>query len=318
MDDSSPAGRKQGQGKGTDGVLVVDKPTGLTSFDVVARVRRACREKRVGHAGTLDPEATGVLVVCLGEATKLVPYLMDADKEYRATARLGITTDTDDAAPGSQVLCTAPEAALAALTESQIAEALARLVGSISQKPPRFSALKVDGQRLYDKARAVRTEEESLALESEVAAKTRTVEIFGIELESVSLAAPFPELTFRVHCGKGTYIRSIARDLGEALGVGGHLTALRRLRVGRFEVSQGVSIDQLGSAQLLPLPTAVAHLPSLCVSPEIALRVRQGHRATVAALPLPQAAVAAIFDEQQNLIALLSRSEGTWRIARGF
>jgi tRNA pseudouridine55 synthase len=316
MDANSPAGRKEGQGK--DGVLVVDKPTGLTSFDVVARVRRALREKRVGHAGTLDPEATGVLVVCLGEATKLVPYLMDADKEYRATARLGITTDTDDAAPGSQVLRTAPEAALAAVIESQIAEALARQVGSISQKPPRFSALKVDGQRLYDKARAVRTEEESLALETEVAAKTRTVEVFGIELESVALATPFPEVTFRVHCGKGTYIRSIARDLGEALGVGAHLTALRRLRVGRFEVSQAVSMDELASAQLSPLPTAVAHLPSLSVSPEVALRVRQGHRATVAALPLPRAEVAAILDEQQNLIALLSRCEGTWRIARGF
>lgn len=301
-----------------DGVLLVDKPTGLTSFDVVARVRRALREKRVGHAGTLDPEATGLLLLCLGEATKLVPYLMDADKEYRATARLGIATDTDDAAPGSKALFTASEEALRTLTETQITQALQQQVGSIAQKPPRFSALKVDGQRLYDKARAVQTEEDAQAIEQQIEAKTRTVEIHDIQLESVSLSVPQPELTFRVHCGKGTYIRSIARDLGEALGVGAHLTALRRLRVGRFSVEDAVSIDALGTAPLASLPSAVAHLPSVSVSEEIAQRVRQGHRATVAALPLPKAQVAVVLDEQRQLVAMLSHSEGTWRIARGF
>lgn len=297
---------------------MVDKPTGLTSFDVVARVRRALREKRVGHAGTLDPEATGVLVICLGEATKLVPYLMDADKEYLATARLGICTDTDDAAPGSKEISRASEAVLAAITKEQIAQALAQQVGSISQKPPRFSALKVEGQRLYDKARAVRTEEDAAALEAETTAKTRTVEIYGISIESVSLTLPHPEVTFRVHCGKGTYIRSIARDLGEALGVGAHLTALRRLRVGSYEVGNAVAMDQLAEATLATLPSAVAHLPFVSVSTEVAVRVRQGHRATVAALPLPSASVAAVFDEQKNLIAMLTHSEGSWRIARGF
>lgn len=301
-----------------DGVLLVDKPTGLTSFDVVARVRRALREKRVGHAGTLDPEATGLLLLCLGEATKLVPYLMDADKEYRATARLGIATDTDDAAPGSKVLFEASTEALQAITESQLHAALLQQVGSIAQKPPRFSALKVEGQRLYDKARAVQTEEDAQAIEKQLEAKTRTVEIYAIQIEAVSLCLPHPEVTFRVHCGKGTYIRSIARDLGEALGVGAHLTALRRLRVGRFSVEDAVSMDALGTAPLAPLPSAVAHLPAVSVSPEIAQRVRQGHRATVAALPLPSAQVAAVLDDQSQLVALLSRSEGTWRIARGF
>jgi tRNA pseudouridine55 synthase len=301
-----------------DGVLVVDKPTGVTSFDVVAKVRRALREKRVGHAGTLDPEASGVLVVCLGEATKLVPYLMDADKEYLATARLGITTDTDDAAPGCKVLAESSLDALLELTEDQISQALSKQIGAISQKPPRFSALKVEGQRLYDKARAVRSEEDASALEAEVVAKTRTVEIFDISIDSLALSAPAPEVTFRVRCGKGTYIRAIARDLGETLGVGAHLTALRRLRVGRYEVSQAVSLDQLASAVLAPLPSAVAHLPTLQVGPEVALRVRQGHRVTVAALPLPPAEAAAVLDDQQNLIAMLSYSEGGWRIARGF
>lgn len=297
---------------------MVDKPTGLTSFDVVAKVRRALREKRVGHAGTLDPEATGVLVICLGEATKLVPYLMDADKEYLATARLGVCTNTDDAAPESQIVSQAPESALLALTESRIAAALNLQVGSISQKPPRFSALKIDGQRLYDKAREVRTEQDAAALETELQSKTRTVEIHGISIVSMSLGLPHPQVTFRVHCGKGTYIRSIARDLGETLGVGAHLTALRRLRVGRFEVGQAVSIDQLAGASLAPLPSAVAHLPFLCVSPELAQRVRQGHRSTVAALPIPSAPVAAVFDEQKNLVAMLTHSEGHWKIARGF
>lgn len=301
-----------------DGVLLVDKPTGLTSFDVVARVRRALREKRVGHAGTLDPEATGLLVICLGEATKLVPYLMDADKEYLATARLGITTDTDDAAPGSKVLFESPEASLRALSESQVSEALRKQVGAIAQKPPRFSALKVDGQRLYDKARAVQTEEDAQAIEQQIEAKTRTVEIHDIQIESVSLSLPHPALTFRVHCGKGTYVRSIARDLGEALGVGAHLTALRRLRVGRFSVEDAVSLDALTAAPLAPLPAAVAHLPAVSVTPDVAQRVRQGHRATVAALPLPKAQVAVVLDEQRQLVAMLSHSEGTWRIARGF
>ena len=297
---------------------MVDKPTGLTSFDVVARVRRALHEKRVGHAGTLDPEATGVLVICLGEATKLVPYLMDADKEYLATAQLGVCTDTDDAAPGSQILSRAPESELLALTEQRIAAALRLQVGSISQKPPRFSALKIDGQRLYDKARAVRTEEEAAALETELQTKTRTIKVYGISIASISLALPNPQVTFRVHCGKGTYIRSIARDIGATLGVGAHLTALRRLRVGRFAVEQAVSMDQLAGATLAPLPSAVAHLPFVSVSPEVAQRVRQGHRATVADLPLPSAPVAAVFDEQKNLIAMLTRSEGYWKIARGF
>lgn len=300
------------------GVLVVDKPLGLTSFDVVAKVRRALREKRVGHAGTLDPEASGVLVVCVGDATKLVPYLMDADKEYLATAQLGISTDTDDAAPSAQVLFRASETQLAALDEAQVRAALASQVGAIAQKPPRYSALKVDGQRLYDKARAVQSEADAEALEQEVSAKTRTISIHGIEIESLSLALPAPTVTFRVRCGKGTYIRSIARDLGEALGVGAHLTALRRLRVGRFDLTGAAQLDSLADATLWPLSAAIDHLPSLRVPPDIALRVRQGHRATVASLPLPLADVAAVLDEQQNLIAMLTHSEGAWRVARGF
>ncbi len=301
-----------------NGVLVVDKPLGITSFDVVAKVRRALREKRVGHAGTLDPEASGVLVVCLGEATKLVPYLMDADKEYLATARLGITTDTDDAAASAKVLSRASQEQLATIGEADVRAALFAQVGRIEQKPPRFSALKVDGVRLYDKARSVQTESDADALEQQVAAKTRTVDIHHIELEAISLALPDPSVTFRVRCGKGTYIRSIARDLGDVLRVGAHLTALRRLRVGRFDLTGAVPLDRLQDAPLWPLPMAVGHLPSLCVSPDVALRVKQGHRATVAALPLPVADVAAILDQQQNLIAMVAHGEDGWRVARGF
>jgi tRNA pseudouridine(55) synthase len=159
------------------GVFVVDKQPGLTSFDVVARVRRAARERRVGHAGTLDPMATGVLVVCLGEATKLVPYLMETDKEYRATARLGVSTDTDDAAPGSKVLETASAAALQGLRPAAVAAALAEMVGDLVQRPPRFCALKVDGERLYDRARQDLDAEGEAALEAELVAKQRTIRV---------------------------------------------------------------------------------------------------------------------------------------------
>ena len=190
--------------------------------------------------------------------------------------------------------------------------------GAIAQKPPRYSALKVDGQRLYDKARAVKSQADDDALEEQVTAKTRTIEIHSIDIESVDLALPDPRVTFRVRCGKGTYIRSMARDLGEALGVGAHLLTLRRLRVGRFDLCGAAQLSALTEATVWPLPSAVAHLPSLRVPEDIALRVRQGHRATVAALPLPQSPLAAVLDEQQNLIAVLTHSTGAWRVARGF
>lgn len=305
------------------GVFVVDKPTGLTSFDVVAQVRRAARERRVGHAGTLDPMATGVLLVCLGEATKLVPYLMDADKEYLATARLGVTTDTDDAAPGSRVLATADAPALAALQPAAVHEGLAALVGEQLQRPPRFCALKVDGERLYDKARRELSADDEAAFAAELAAKQRPVRIDAITIQSLELAGAAPSVTFTVRCGKGTYIRALARDLGERLGVGAHLTALRRLRVGPFAVAGACAIADIrsGAAKPYGLAAALQHLPRLCADAELVARLRQGHRGALGELARvrpPTGGPLVAVDADGQLIAVLEPQGDRWVIGRGF
>jgi len=307
-----------------DAVIVVDKPLGLTSFDVVARVRRAFAEKRVGHAGTLDPLASGVLVVCLGAATKLVPYLMDAEKVYRATARLGIATDTDDADPQARVLFRADAAALAALKGDEIAAALREMVGRISQRPPRFSALKQAGQRLYDIARAERSSG-GLSDGSSLLEKQRTVRIDAIDIESMQLGGDAPTITFVVRCGKGTYIRALARDLGEKLGVGGHLSALRRLRVGPFEAAAAVAPEpaELLRARRYTPPEALAHLPQALVEEPLARRLRQGQRTALAELrPVPgeQRSPLIVLDPGGALVAIVEQAapDGGWRIARGF
>ena len=356
-----------------DALLVIDKPLGLTSFDVVAKVRRLLGERRIGHAGTLDPLASGVLLLCLGEMTKLVPYLMDADKEYLATARLGVATDTDDADPKAQVLFRAADPALCALREEDIRAHLASMVGDLPQRPPRFSALKIDGKRLYAQARKARDDRadrlgaESLAspdapspesradeaIEAATAHKTRIVHIAAISVESMRLrsasdpAGTLPEVTFRVRCGKGTYIRSLARDLGEALGVGAHLSSLRRLRVGPFDLCGAVPPEQAMQGPRHGLREAVAHLPQLVLSDAESHRLRCGQPAVLhelaprlSALPAPRrpdAAVAvAALDTQGSLIAILqpaaspdsanakavngteSTTPQRWQIARGF
>jgi tRNA pseudouridine55 synthase len=305
------------------GVFVVDKQPGLTSFDVVAQVRRAARERRVGHAGTLDPMATGVLLLCLGEATKLVPYLMDADKEYRATARLGVSTDTDDAAPGSRVLQIASAEALQALRPAAVAEALAALVGELVQRPPRFCALKVDGERLYDRARRELDAAGEAALEAELVAKQRPVRVDAIAIEELELGGEAPAVTFTVRCGKGTYIRALARDLGDRLGVGAHLTALRRLRTGGFTVEQACSIEEIGRGAVKPhgLAAALQHLPRLVADAEQTRRLRQGHKPTLSDLAAtypPAGSPVVALDPAGELIAVLEPDGNRWVIGRGF
>ena len=300
-----------------DGIVVVDKPLGLTSFDVVARVRRALLEKRVGHAGTLDPLATGVLLVCVGAATKVVPYLMDADKEYRATCQLGVTTDTDDADPQAKVLFRAEPAALRALPEAAIRDALSKMVGEIVQQAPRFSALKHEGQRLYDLARDSR--------ESDAPApfidKARRIRIDAIDIEDIDLGSETPTVNFRVRCGKGTYIRAIARDLGEALGVGGHLTALRRLRVGGFDLSAAVppEPEALRAGRLFSPGEALSHLPQARVNELLARRLRQGQPSALAELA-GSGPLLTVLDPAGQLVAIVEKdaASGRFRIARGF
>ncbi|MFB0957655.1 MAG: tRNA pseudouridine(55) synthase TruB [Clostridiaceae bacterium] len=211
-----------------DGILVIDKAEGLTSFDVVAKVRRLLREKKCGHTGTLDPMATGVLPVLLGSATKLSPYLMDTKKEYLATMVLGQSTDTLDRT--GQVT---EEADLSGyrISREQVVAALADLTGDILQEPPMYSALKKDGVRLYDLAR------QGVTLELE----KRPVTIYELELTDYS----FPSISFRAVTSKGTYVRSLVRDLARALGVPGTMTALRRTLTGGFPIEAAHRLDEL-------------------------------------------------------------------------
>jgi tRNA pseudouridine55 synthase len=229
-------------------VLLVDKPAGPTSHDVVARVRRALKTRAVGHAGTLDPFATGLLVVLVGKATRLARFAEQQPKTYLATARLGFATTTDDATGERIASVDRPTRR----TEDEVRAALAGFAGHSLQRPSTYSAKKVDGERSY--ARARRGEPVELA--------AVPITVHAIEL----LRLEDPEVEFRVTVSPGTYIRALARDLGERLGTGAHLSALRREAIGAMRVTEAVSLDQLGPDDVQPSRRAVEHLPSLVVS----------------------------------------------------
>jgi tRNA pseudouridine55 synthase len=214
------------------GLIIVDKPVGWTSHDVVARIRKLARTKRVGHAGTLDPMATGVLVIGVEKATRLLGYLALTEKEYTGTIRLGQATDTDDA-DGTVIGCVP----VVNIDETTLLPAVAALTGDISQVPPGVSAIKVGGKRSYRLAREGRAPE--LA--------PRTVTVSRFDVLAVRQSGEALDVAVAVTCSSGTYIRALARDLGAALGVGGHLAALRRTRVGPYLVSQARTLDQLAA-----------------------------------------------------------------------
>jgi tRNA pseudouridine55 synthase len=226
------------------GLLIVDKPSGWTSHDVVAKIRKLAGTKRVGHAGTLDPMATGVLVVGVEKATRLLGYLALAEKEYAATIRLGQTTDTDDA--DGTVIDSVPAITIA---DAQLQRAVSALTGQITQVPPGVSAIKVGGQRSYRLARAGQP--------PRLAARTVTVREFAVD--AVRATGEVVDVDARVTCSSGTYIRALARDLGATLGVGGHLTALRRTRVGPYLASQARTLAELAAdPAVIPLAAAAA------------------------------------------------------------
>lgn len=257
-------GRRR-KGRAVNGWLVVDKPAGVTSTSVVNRVRRAFDAAKAGHAGTLDPAATGVLAVALGEATKTVPFVTDAEKCYRFTVRWGQATDTDDAE--GRVIAESPHRPDTAAIQA----ALGGFRGDILQVPPQYSAVKVEGERAYDIARA--GEAMDLA--------PRQLHVARLDLTGQP-DADHAEL--EMVCGKGGYVRSIARDLGRALGTCAHVTALRRVWSGPFRAEQGVTLDDLDTldpealeARLMPLETGLADLPELPLAPEGAVRLRNGN-----------------------------------------
>ncbi len=264
-------GRKR-KGRDISGWLVVDKPAGLTSTAVVNKVRWAFDAKKAGHAGTLDPDATGVLAVALGEATKTVPFITDAMKAYTFTVTLGAATNTDDAE--GEVIATSAERP----SDEDIKEALLGFIGEIQQVPPKFSAVKVDGQRAYKLARD--------GEEVELSSRPLWVE------ELVMLDRPDADhVVLEMTCGKGGYVRSIARDLGEKLGCLGHVQELRRIWSGPFDAEDGVTLEQIDDLAkspeidqfLRPLEEGLADLPELKCTPEGATRLRNGNPGMVIA-----------------------------------
>ncbi|MGJ0387889.1 tRNA pseudouridine(55) synthase TruB [Microbacterium sp. CGR1] len=277
------------------GILLVDKPAGLTSHDVVARTRRALGTRKVGHAGTLDPMATGLLVIGVEGATRLLTYIVGADKTYEATIRLGQTTGTDDA--DGEILTRAPEQAWDAVTPERVAAGVTALTGEISQVPSSVSAIKVDGRRAYDRVRAG----------EEVVLAARDVTVSRFEIVAERSGDGFLDLDVVVDCSSGTYIRSLARDLGADLGVGGHLTALRRTRVGDFDVADAVTIEDIVETALLaPAAAAARVLDPLPVSTADARDLRHGKRLTDQASRLSGVLAAAI-DEDGVLVGVVER-----------
>ena len=232
----------------TPGLVLIDKPTSWTSHDVVAKVRKAVGTKKVGHAGTLDPLATGLLVLGIESGTKLLTFLVGADKTYEATIRLGQQTVSDDSE--SEVTKSASSDEVANISDSDISREIAKLTGVIMQTPSSVSAIKVDGKKAYDLVRAG----------EQVELKAREVKIYSFETLSVARVSGFLDVEVRVECSSGTYIRALARDLGAALGVGGHITALRRTKVGHFDVASANSIDELDKLRLTELTQAAKQL----------------------------------------------------------
>jgi tRNA pseudouridine55 synthase len=286
-----------------DGVLVIDKPAGLTSHDVVARVRRAAGQSRVGHAGTLDPAATGVLVCALGGATRLIEMLQDDTlKTYRAVVRLGATTSTDDAE--GAVLATAP---VPTLDAAQLERVLAQFRGAIMQVPPMVSAVHHQGQRLYHLARSGQVVERT----------PRPVHIHRLTLLEVQASC----ISLEAVCGKGTYIRSLARDLGEHLGCGAHLATLQRTAVGPFTLAGAVPLAALSDrttvlAHLLPPTVALSGWMQLELDAAMCVALRHGRAIPASA----DAAVTRAYacDADGGLVALVERDGAQWQPRKVF
>ncbi|MBS1905970.1 MAG: tRNA pseudouridine(55) synthase TruB [Actinobacteria bacterium] len=283
------------------GILLVDKPGGMTSHDVVARTRRAFGTRKVGHAGTLDPMATGLLVVGIEAATRLLTFVVGADKTYHATIRLGQSTGTDDA--DGEIVASADPARVAAITAAEIAAGVAALTGAISQVPSSVSAIKVDGRRAYDRVRAG----EDVVLAAREVVVSRFDVLDDRPAPAADPAVGVRDLDVVVDCSSGTYIRALARDLGVALGVGAHLTALRRTRVGSFDVADAVGLDGLAEAQPLTAAAAAARiLPVLDVTAQEAIDLRHGKRLAGQWDRLEGARAAAI-DPEGALIGIVER-----------
>lgn len=249
-----------------DGVLNLNKPSGITSHDVIDALRRASGQREVGHAGTLDPLATGVLVCLLGRATRLTPYLQELPKAYRGTIQFGIRTNTQDAEGEVFYQKPAPH-----LTLEQVRAAAERFKGRIWQIPPMFSALRLEGRKLHELAREGK----------EVPREPRPVHIYKLEILSFQ-PGDYPTAEFEVECSKGTYVRTLASDIGDALGVGAYLKQLTRTAVGKFRLEDACTLEEVADAEslqrhLIPIADALSHLPHWSPTPAVLERLRHGN-----------------------------------------
>jgi tRNA pseudouridine55 synthase len=302
--------QRRSEKRDVDGWVVLDKPIGMTSTHAVSVVKRAFAARKAGHAGTLDPLASGVLPVALGEATKTVPFVVEGRKAYRFTVRWGIETDTDDAEGRALATCTVRP------TAEALRAALAAFVGTIMQTPPKYSAVKVAGERAYDLAR----EGEEVVLEP------RPVDIARLDL----IAVPDPDhAEFEAECGKGTYVRALARDLGRALGTYGHVVALRRTAVGPFSDALAVGIEALpqrtddaaavaDASVLRPVELGLEALPKLTVSRADAARLASGQAVLLRGRDAPIASGWVSVSAEGRLVALAHAEQGELRPRRIF
>jgi tRNA pseudouridine55 synthase len=284
----------------SSGLLLIDKPSGWTSHDVVAKLRGALGTRRVGHAGTLDPMATGLLLIGVNSATKLLTFLVGEDKTYLATIRLGASTITDD--KESEYLSVSDPAKISALTDAEIEKAIDSLRGNIQQVPSSVSAIKVNGERAYAKVRAG----------DEVKLSARPVTISKFEIlgapEKVNVAGhSFTDLQVEVDCSSGTYIRALARDLGEALGVGGHLIELKRTRIGKYSIEQAqpIALPEKENFKVLDISVAATQqFPVRVLSEQEAIDLHHGNRLKANA---EDSEVFAGVDSKGKLIAMLTK-----------
>ncbi len=299
------------KGNPVHGWLVLDKPLNLTSTQSVGFVRRMFNAQKAGHAGTLDPLATGILPIALGEATKTVPYAVDGEKAYRFTVQWGAETATDDAeGAATQTSDTRP-------SRAEIDALLPRFIGEIMQVPPQFSAIKIDGERAYD-----------LARDGEVV-KLEARPVFIERLEMVDMPEPSSSV-FEAECGKGTYVRAIARDLGRLLGCFGHVIALRRTRVGPFDEARAVTIEDIEAASkaddggaalarlLAPVESALCEIPELMVSPQDAASLVRGQAILIRGRDAPVLSGPAFATSKGRLVALGELDKGSLHPTRVF
>ncbi|NOT48929.1 MAG: tRNA pseudouridine(55) synthase TruB [Acidobacteria bacterium] len=284
-----------------DGILTIDKPAGITSHDVVARVRRVLKIKRVGHTGTLDPFATGVMVVLVGQATRLAQFLDKDEKEYEALIQFGSETDTGDHTGLRTADCGLGNEEIAErLADANWSELLKGFSGTIEQTPPMYSAKKVDGKKLYEMAR------KGQEIERKAASVTiREIELLDAERLRTSDAA----LRTRIVCSAGTYIRTLAEDIGRAVGVGAHLAELRRTRAGKFAIAAAVTLEELGSvddprSMLIPMSEAVSHLPEVRLSDERIAKTKSGLSSRIEDNALANGETVRIADPSGVLIAI--------------